>query len=144
MGKKKYTTEYIISLFKNTHKDKYDYSKVNYIDSQTKVCVICPEHGEFWILSSHHIKGVNCPKCMGNAKYTTNSWISKAKEISKNLENSDLNRHIAEGNEKSEAAISENRNLGANIVGILKDLDINKVTPLSAFEILADLIEKVK
>ena len=78
---KKYTTEYIISLFKNTHKDKYDYSKVNYIDSQTKVCVICPEHGEFWILSSHHIKGVNCPKCMGNAKYTTNSWISKAKEI---------------------------------------------------------------
>ena len=70
--------------------------------------------------------------------------ISRAKEISKNLENSDLNRHIAEGNEKSEAAISENRNLGANVVGILKDLDINKVTPLSAFEILADLIEKVK
>lgn len=82
--RKKYTTEDIVSAFKNIHKDKYDYSKVNYIDSQTKVCVICPEHGEFWILPSHHINGVNCPKCMGNAKYTTESWISKAKEIHNN------------------------------------------------------------
>ncbi len=70
--------------------------------------------------------------------------VARAKEISKNLENSDLNRHIAGGNEKSEAMINENRNLGANVVGILKDLDINKITPLSAFEILADLVEKVK
>lgn len=70
--------------------------------------------------------------------------ISRAKGISKNLENSDLNRHIANGNEQSEATLNENRNLGANVVGILKDLDINKITPLSAFEILADLIEKVK
>ena len=23
---------------------KYDYSKVEYIDSKTKVCIICPEH----------------------------------------------------------------------------------------------------
>lgn len=70
--------------------------------------------------------------------------VIRAKEISKNLENSDLNRHIAGGNEQSEAMFNENRNLGANVVGILKDLDINKITPLSAFEILADLIEKVK
>lgn len=70
--------------------------------------------------------------------------VVRAKEISRNLENSDLNRHIAGGNEKSEAVINENRNLGANVVGILKDLDINKITPLSAFEILADLVEKVK
>ena len=28
--------------------DKYDYSKVEYINYHTKVCIICPEHGEFW------------------------------------------------------------------------------------------------
>lgn len=30
------------------HKDKYDYSKVDYVNSKTKVCIICPKHGEFW------------------------------------------------------------------------------------------------
>ena len=30
------------------HNNKYDYSKVDYVNSYTKVCIICPEHGEFW------------------------------------------------------------------------------------------------
>ena len=29
------------------HGKKYDYSKVNYRNNKTKVCIICPEHGEF-------------------------------------------------------------------------------------------------
>ena len=29
------------------HKNKYDYSKVVYNGSFVKVCIICPEHGEF-------------------------------------------------------------------------------------------------
>ena len=35
--------------------DKYDYSKVNYISSRTKVCIICPKHGEFWQTPSNHL-----------------------------------------------------------------------------------------
>ncbi|MGN0966193.1 MAG: hypothetical protein ACI4OP_01190 [Candidatus Coprovivens sp.] len=37
------------------HGDKYDYSKVNYIDLNTKVCIICPEHGEFWQTPVNHL-----------------------------------------------------------------------------------------
>ena len=77
----RYTSDYIISLFKQVHGDKYDYSKVNYINSSTKVCIICPEHGDFWMLPSQHIRGVNCPKCMGNKKLTKEDFITKAKEI---------------------------------------------------------------
>lgn len=30
------------------HNNKYDYSKVNYYNAHKEVCIICPEHGEFW------------------------------------------------------------------------------------------------
>ena len=60
-----------------THKGKYDYSKVNYINSQTKVCIICPEHGEFYQIPSAHIKGYGCPKC---AYKKTSLRILKTKE----------------------------------------------------------------
>ena len=30
------------------HGNKYDYSKVEYLNSKKKVCIICQEHGEFW------------------------------------------------------------------------------------------------
>ena len=29
------------------HNFKYDYSKVNYVNNKEKICIICPEHGEF-------------------------------------------------------------------------------------------------
>ena len=57
------TTENFIEKAKGVHKDKYDYSKVEYINSKTKVCIICPEHGEFWQTPSKHLSGQGCPKC---------------------------------------------------------------------------------
>ena len=45
------------------HGNKYDYTKTKYVNSQTKVCIICPEHGEFWQDVSHHLNGHGCPKC---------------------------------------------------------------------------------
>jgi hypothetical protein len=55
------------------HGDKYDYSKVAYINAETKVCIICPEHGEFWKQPYIHIAGQGCPHC-NNYR---NSKISK-------------------------------------------------------------------
>lgn len=46
MGKK-LTEEEVISRFRDVHGDKYDYSKVVYVDMNSKVTIICPEHGEF-------------------------------------------------------------------------------------------------
>lgn len=42
------TTQTFIERSKSIHNNKYDYSKVNYINNRTKICIICPEHGEFW------------------------------------------------------------------------------------------------
>lgn len=52
-----------IEKSKEIHGDRYDYSKVEYVNSQTKVCIICPEHGEFWQTPSSHIQGHGCSKC---------------------------------------------------------------------------------
>ena len=52
-----------IEKAKNRHGDKYDYSKVEYINSTTKVCIICKEHGEFWQTPHGHVRGQGCPKC---------------------------------------------------------------------------------
>jgi hypothetical protein len=43
-----------IERAKTVHGDKYDYSKVNYTNNSTKVCIVCPEHGEFWQRPNDH------------------------------------------------------------------------------------------
>ena len=45
------------------HDGLYDYSKVNYLGSKEKICIICKEHGEFWQTSGSHLSGSGCPKC---------------------------------------------------------------------------------
>ena len=62
------------------HHDKYNYSKVEYDGALTKVCVICPEHGEFWQTPNSHLNSTGCPKCSGNYIPTTEEWITSANE----------------------------------------------------------------
>ena len=57
------TTEEFIQKAKAVHGDKYDYSKVEYVNSKTKVCIICPEHGEFLQTPEKHLIGRGCPAC---------------------------------------------------------------------------------
>ena len=59
----KLTTEEFIKKAKAVHGDKYDYSKVEYVTNRTKVCIVCPEHGEFLQRPSDHINGHECPQC---------------------------------------------------------------------------------
>jgi hypothetical protein len=46
-----------------THNDKYDYSLTEYINSHTKVKIICPIHGEFEQLPYDHVTNHGCNKC---------------------------------------------------------------------------------
>ena len=60
---KYYNKEIFIEKAKKVHGNKYNYSKVEYINSKTKVCIICPEHGEFWQEPNKHLYGYGCAKC---------------------------------------------------------------------------------
>ena len=79
-------TQKFIEKAKRIHGDKYDYSKVEYVNATTKVCIICPRHGEFWQQPYGHLSGRGCSLCgrvkLGNSKrHTTKEFISKAREI---------------------------------------------------------------
>lgn len=61
--KKRKSNEDFINEARNVHGNRYDYSKVEYKDSKTKVCIICPIHGEFWQLPHNHLHKNGCKKC---------------------------------------------------------------------------------
>ena len=52
-----------IQIAKSIHGDKYDYSKVEYKDSKTKVIIICNKHGEFKQSPNKHLCNRGCPVC---------------------------------------------------------------------------------
>lgn len=77
---------FIQKLFE-IHSDKFDYSKVNYIDDSTNITLICKIHGYIKVMPHRAIKNDPCAKCNffnsdtqfieQNQKY----FIKKAKKI---------------------------------------------------------------
>ena len=82
--------ELFIEKAREVHGDKYDYSKVEYVNSQAKVCIICPEHGEFWQVPTKHLYGRGCPKCGKKVISSKNrTKINKLKEKAEQVYNHD-------------------------------------------------------
>lgn len=74
------TKENFIKQAKEIHGDRYDYSKVEYVNNKTDVCIVCQKHGEFWQTPQVHLRGGNCPECMKEkVRMTTEEFIEKAK-----------------------------------------------------------------
>jgi hypothetical protein len=77
-----YNKNKFVKKSNKVHNFKYDYSKSNYINNKTKICVICPEHGDFWVRPDHHMHGHECMKCYREGlKITKEEFIYKSKEI---------------------------------------------------------------
>ena len=77
------TQEEFLLRAREVHGDRYDYSKVNYINTMTPITIICPIHGEFEQLPSHHIHlKQGCPNCAHDKlRLTTDEFIKSAQEI---------------------------------------------------------------
>lgn len=63
---RKIAQEEWINKASQKHNHFYDYSKVTYVNSQSKVCIICPKHGEFQQVPKNHLRKnrpSGCPKC---------------------------------------------------------------------------------
>ncbi len=76
---KRYTTDEFIAKSKTIHGDRYDYSRAHYMNMSTKVCIICPKHGEFWQTPSNHLRGTGCPNCF-QERLQTNHHRKKSQE----------------------------------------------------------------
>lgn len=82
-------TERFVEKAKTIHGDKYDYSKVEYVNYGTNVKLICPKHGEFNILPLNHLlkhKPQGCPKCgiekcSVSRSFDNNEFIRRARKV---------------------------------------------------------------
>lgn len=77
--------ETFIEKSKLVHGNKYEYSKVIYKTNKDMVCIICPDHGEFWQRPDSHLRGKKCAKCAKNFKDNLKSFIKKAKKVHGNM-----------------------------------------------------------
>ena len=68
-----------IARAKKMHGDKYNYSKVVYRDTRSKVKTVCPHHGVFWQRAQSHLLGSGCPECKRAAH------IARIKQMMANL-----------------------------------------------------------
>ena len=91
---RRYTIEECLDKFRKIHKNKYDYSKIKYINCDTKITIFCKKHGDFEQTPYNHSRGQGCPKC-GIEKaslvksLTTEQFIDRAKEKHKDKEGKD-------------------------------------------------------
>ena len=84
-NRKSTTPEFIEKALK-IHGNKFDYSKVEYTGSHTKVCIICPEHGDFYQKPTNHLSGNGCKKCAyqySHGKYRLTSFETFLKKALK-------------------------------------------------------------
>jgi hypothetical protein len=80
--RKKLTFDKFIEESRKIHKDFYDYSSVEFINSREKVKIHCPIHGYFFQGPLKHKNGQGCPKC-GTLKTISKQQLSQAEIIKK-------------------------------------------------------------
>lgn len=75
-----------IRLGKEKHNNKYDYSKViNYENGTSKICIICPIHGDFFQTVNNHLSS-GCRKCADDlhaskSRKSISKFIEQAQSI---------------------------------------------------------------
>jgi hypothetical protein len=86
-----------LSIFKQKaikiHGNKYDYTKVDYVDTHTKVTITCNIHGDFQQKPSGHIGGKHgCLRCARSL--TTEQFVKNALIVHTNLYNYDVVEYV--------------------------------------------------
>ena len=68
MTGKRMTKENVLDVFQSVHGKRYDYSKVEYVNSETHVLIGCSEHGFFLQRPHIHAQGSGCQLCGNKLK----------------------------------------------------------------------------
>jgi G:T-mismatch repair DNA endonuclease (very short patch repair protein) len=74
--------EEFITTVSDYHSNKYDYTKVVYINNYSKIEIICPVHGSFWQTPKNHYRS-GCKLCADIEKSNKN-FVEEARTIHKN------------------------------------------------------------
>lgn len=61
------------------HSGRYGYHKVDYVNVNTKVEIVCPTHGSFRQTPKDHMHKYGCPKCGGTARVSQEEFVTRAR-----------------------------------------------------------------
>ncbi len=79
---KRFTNDQFLKKANLLHKNKYDYSLINYITNKILVNIKCLKHGIFSMRPDSHLNGQGCPMC-GIERRSKKITLSKEKFIDK-------------------------------------------------------------
>jgi len=86
--RRRLSLEEFLKRAKEQHGDRYDYSEVEYNNRDSKITVVCPEHGPFKVRLAGHLGGVGCTLCdylagknNGSTQITTEQFVEKARSV---------------------------------------------------------------
>lgn len=74
-----------INRAEEIHNHVYDYSLVRYVNTYTKVKIVCKMHGVFEQDPHNHLKGKGCPLCASNHKLSKQDFVRKASAVHNNF-----------------------------------------------------------
>ncbi len=85
-GSAKLNSKEFIERAKSIHGERYKYDKVEYKNSNTKVVITCPLHGDFMQAPNHHLQGKGCRNCSytlraRNLSMSKNDFLTRAEEL---------------------------------------------------------------
>lgn len=78
---RKLTTSEFIIRASEIHNNIFNYDKVEYINTRTKIIITCILHGDFEMTPYHHISGQGCYRCSRNKHKDIESIITEASII---------------------------------------------------------------
>jgi len=76
--------ESFIEKANKKHNNKYNYDLVEYIDSKTKVRIVCPDHGEFIMAPDKHLSGQKCVRCLRPGPRTLEEFVEVSNKTHNN------------------------------------------------------------
>lgn len=76
------TTEEFIARAQAVHGNRYDYSRVVYVNNKTPVEVICPDHGPFFPKPNNHVANRSgCPRCTHCPPTSLDTFLARARAV---------------------------------------------------------------
>jgi len=80
------TVEEFVEKARKMHGDRFDYSRVNYINGKTNVEIVCQENHSFFQRPQHHMSGSKCPECSHKSRAVTHlltveEFMEKARKV---------------------------------------------------------------
>lgn len=72
------SNDWFIGRAREVHGDRYDYSRVQYQRSLSKVTITCPDHGDFEQVAAYHLNGNGCQQCAPNTRQSREQFVVRA------------------------------------------------------------------